>query len=140
VGHHEPPPGLPDPGRQRGISPSANLPQAATVHLDHAVHDVRGCDFVTATQLLCSSGDPEGTLFGTTKPPLRIDLSAPPNGTDVNGHVTALRQLPLRGSCSGSFEAEGTDYDRRTGTLRVVAVSPGFCVVTDSKTYRLTRG
>ncbi|MDG9718048.1 hypothetical protein [Streptomyces sp. DH24] len=132
---------FPTPGVNRTTSPSANLPQAATVHLDHAVRDVQGCDFVTATRLLCSSDDPEGALFGMTKPLLQIDLSAAPNGTsDVSGHVTALRQLPLRSSCSGSFETEGIDYDRRTGTLRVIVVSPGFCVITDSKTYRFTRG
>ena len=131
---------LPTPGVNASTSPSANLPQAATVTLDHAVRDVQGCDFVTATRLLCSSDDPAGTLFGYTKPLLQVDLSAAPTGSaDVTGHVTALRQLPLRSSCSGSFEAEGVDYDRRTGTLRVIVVSPGFCVLTDSKTYRFTR-
>ncbi|KOU69060.1 hypothetical protein ADK57_13565 [Streptomyces sp. MMG1533] len=132
---------FPTPGVNASTSPAANLPQASTVRLDHAVRDVQGCDFLSATQLLCSSDDPAGTLFGITKPLLQIDLSAEPNGTsDVTGHVTALRQLPLRSSCSGTFEAEGIDYDRRTGTLRVIVVSPGFCVLTDSKTYRLTRG
>ncbi|MFD5285500.1 hypothetical protein [Streptomyces rubrogriseus] len=132
---------FPNPGVNPATSPSVNLPQAATVHLDHAVRDVQGCDFLDATTLLCSSDDPEGTLFGITKPLLRIDLSAAPGGTaDVTGHVTALRQLPLRSACSGGFEAEGIDYDRRTGTLRVIVVSPGFCVLTDSKTYRFTRG
>ncbi|MYW19440.1 hypothetical protein GT039_28640, partial [Streptomyces sp. SID2955] len=93
------------------------------------------------TTLLCSSDDPDGSLFGLTKPLLRIDLSAAPNGTaDVSGHVTALRQLPLRSSCSGSFEAEGIDYDRRSGVLRVIVVSPGFCVLTDSKTYKFAQG
>ncbi|AYC43466.1 hypothetical protein ACFYZI_30890 [Streptomyces griseorubiginosus] len=131
---------LPTPGVNASTSPSANLPQAATVTLDHAVRDVQGCDFVTATRLLCSSDDPAGTLFGYTKPLLQVDLSAAPTGSaNVTGHVTALRQLPLRSSCSGSFEAEGIDYDRRTGTLRVIVVSPGFCVLTDSKTYRFTR-
>ncbi|KUM86850.1 MULTISPECIES: hypothetical protein [Streptomyces] len=131
---------FPTPGVNASTSPSANLPQAATVTLDHAVRDVQGCDFVSATQLLCSSDDPAGTLFGYTKPLLQIDLSAAPTGSgNVSGHVTALRQLPLRSSCSGSFEAEGIDYDRRTGTLRVIVVSPGFCVLTDSKTYRFTR-
>ncbi|KKD06875.1 hypothetical protein [Streptomyces sp. WM6386] len=131
---------FPTPGVNTSTSPSANLPQAATVDLDHAVRDVQGCDFVTATQLLCSSDDPAGTLFGITKPLLRIDLSAAPNGTsNVTGHVTALRQLPLRSGCSGTFEAEGIDYDRRSGTLRVIVVSPGFCVLTDSKTYRFTK-
>jgi hypothetical protein len=131
---------FPTPGVNPGTSPSANLPQASTVRLDHAVRDVQGCDFVTATRLLCSSDDPAGTLFGITKPLLQVDLSAEPHGTaDVTGHVTALRQLPLRSSCSGTFETEGVDYDRRTGTLRVIVLSPGFCVLTDSKTYRFTR-
>ncbi|MFI5973343.1 hypothetical protein [Streptomyces sp. NPDC051452] len=132
---------FPTPGVNRATSPSANLPQASTVQLDHAVRDVQGCDFSGPTTLLCSSDDPDGSLFGITKPLLQVDLSAPPNGTaDVSGHVTALRQLPLRSSCSGSFEAEGVDYDRRTGVLRVIVVSPGFCVLTDSKTYKFTRG
>ncbi|MCZ9336531.1 hypothetical protein NGM37_01925, partial [Streptomyces sp. TRM76130] len=121
-------------------SPSANLPQAATVRLDRPVRDVQGCDFVTATRLLCSSDDPEGALFGITRPLLQIDLSAAPAGADLTGRVTALRQLPLRSACSGTFEAEGADYDRRTGTLRVIVLSPGFCLLTDSKTYRFTRG
>ncbi|MFD8303828.1 hypothetical protein ACFV29_15980 [Streptomyces sp. NPDC059690] len=131
---------FPTPGVNAATSPSANLPQVSTVVLDHAVRDVQGCDFVTATRLLCASDDPAGTLFGITKPLLQVDLSAAANGTsDVPGHVTALRQLPLRSSCSGTFEAEGIDYDRRDGTLRVIVVSPGFCVLTDSKTYRFTK-
>ncbi|MER5194047.1 hypothetical protein ACWD3J_11985 [Streptomyces sp. NPDC002755] len=131
---------FPTPGANSATSPSANLPQVSTVRLDHAVRDVQGCDFTGPTTLLCASDDPAGTLFGITKPLLQIDLSAEPNGTsDVTGHVTALRQLPLRSSCSGTFEAEGIDYDRRSGTLRVIVVSPGFCVLTDSKTYRFTR-
>ncbi|MEU6551408.1 hypothetical protein ABZ915_14160 [Streptomyces sp. NPDC046915] len=132
---------FPTPGVNASTSPSANLPQVSTVNLDHAVRDVQGCDFSSPTTLLCSSDDPEGTLFGMTKPLLQVDLSGAPNGTaDVSGHVTALRQLPLRSACSGTFEAEGIDYDRRTGTLRVIVVSPGFCVLTDSKTYKFTRG
>ncbi|MFJ5278696.1 hypothetical protein [Streptomyces parvulus] len=132
---------FPTPGVNPSTSPSANLPQVSTVRLDRPVRDVQGCDFLDATTLLCSSDDPEGTLFGMTKPLLRIDLSAAPSGAaDVTGRVTALRQLPLRSACSGGFETEGIDYDRRTGTLRVIVVSPGFCVLTDSKTYRFTRG
>ncbi|MEV7320766.1 hypothetical protein [Streptomyces sp. NPDC093970] len=131
---------LPTPGANNSTSPSANLPLASVVNLDHAVRDVQGCDFSGPTTLLCSSDDPDGSLFGYTKPLLQIDLSARPGTSDVTGHVTALRQLPLRSSCSGTFEAEGIDYDRRTGTLRVIVMSPGFCVLTDSKTYRFTRG
>ncbi|MFC5218652.1 hypothetical protein [Streptomyces coerulescens] len=130
----------PTPGVNPSTSPSANLPWASSIRLDHAVRDVQGCDFLNATTLLCSSDDPAGTLFGMTKPLLQIDLSAEPGSSDVTGHVTALRQLPLRSSCSGDFETEGIDYDRRTGTLRVIVISPGFCVLTDSKTYKFTRG
>ncbi|WP_031162818.1 hypothetical protein [Streptomyces durhamensis] len=132
---------FPTPGVNPSTSPSANLPQASTVRLDHAVRDVQGCDFSGPATLLCSSDDPDGSLFGVTKPLLQIDLSGAPNGSgDVTGHVTALRQLPLRSSCSGTFEAEGVDYDRRTGILRVIVMSPGFCVLTDSKTYKFSRG
>ncbi|MEU2623364.1 hypothetical protein ABZ642_35565 [Streptomyces sp. NPDC007157] len=131
---------FPTPGANKSTSPSANLPLASVVNLDHAVRDVQGCDFSGATTLLCSSDDPDGSLFGYTKPLLQIDLSAQPGSSDVTGHVTALRQLPLRSSCSGTFEAEGIDYDRRTGTLRVIVMSPGFCILTDSKTYKFTRG
>lgn len=129
----------PTPGVNAGTSPSANLPWTSSIRLDHAVRDIQGCDFLDATTLLCASDDPAGTLFGMTKPLLRIDLSAEPGSSDVTGHVTAVRQLPLRSSCSGEFETEGIDYDRRTGTLRVIVISPGFCVLTDSKTYRFTR-
>ncbi|MEV7029085.1 hypothetical protein AB0N99_02535 [Streptomyces sp. NPDC093272] len=131
---------FPTPGVNKSTSPSANLPLASVVTLDHAVRDVQGCDFSGPTTLLCSSDDPDGSLFGLTKPLLQIDLAARPGTADVTGHVTALRQLPLRSSCSGTFEAEGIDYDRRTGTLRVIVMSPGFCVLTDSKTYKFTRG
>ncbi|GGW41620.1 hypothetical protein GCM10010503_17270 [Streptomyces lucensis JCM 4490] len=132
---------FPTPGVNASTSPSANLPQVSAVGLDHAVRDVQGCDFSGPTTLLCSSDDPDGSLFGITKPLLRIDLSAPPNGSaDVSGHVTALRPLPLRSACPGGFEAEGIDYDRRTGILRVIVISPGFCVLTDSKTYKFSLG
>ncbi|MEV6114567.1 hypothetical protein AB0L59_19120 [Streptomyces sp. NPDC052109] len=132
---------FPTPGVNPSTSPSADLPRVADVNLDHPVRDVQGCDFSGPTTLLCSSDDPDGSLFGMTKPLLQIDLSAPPTGSgDVTGHVTALRQLPLRSSCSGTFEVEGIDYDRRTGTLRVIVMSPGICILTDSKTYKFSRG
>ncbi|SOD90083.1 hypothetical protein [Streptomyces sp. Ag109_G2-15] len=131
---------FPTPGINPSTSPSANLPQASKVNLDHAVRDVQGCDFSGPTTLLCSSDDPDGSLFGMTKPLLQIDLSAAPGSADVSGHVTALRQLPLRSSCSGTFETEGIDYDRRSGVLRVIVMSPGFCILTDSKTYKFSRG
>lgn len=119
--------------------PAANLPYASAIRLDRPVRDVQGCDFVTATQLLCSSDDPDGELFGITKPLLQLDLAAPVGASDVVATVTALGQLPLESGCSGEFEAEGIDHDERDGTLRVVVLSPGVCVAFDSKTWRFQR-
>jgi hypothetical protein len=116
--------------------PAQNLPYASAIRLDHPVRDVQGCDFQTATRLLCSSDDPDGSLFGTTKPLLQVDLAGALNGSDVTGHVTSLGQLPLRSGCSGSFEAEGIDFDERDNTLRVIVMSPSICIVFDSMTYR----
>ncbi|MFF1822574.1 hypothetical protein ACFVWG_35055 [Kribbella sp. NPDC058245] len=120
-------------------NPAQNLPLASRINLDHQVRDVQGCDFVTATRLLCSSDDPAGTLFGTTKPLLQVDLDAPVGSADVTGHVTSLGQLPLKSGCTGNFEVEGIDYFEQDGTLRVIVLSPGICITTDSKTYRFQR-
>jgi hypothetical protein len=117
--------------------PSRNLPYASAIRLDHPVRDVQGCDFASETRLLCSSDDPEGALFGVTKPLLQVDLAGKLNGGDVTGHVTSLGQLPLQSACGGSFEAEGIDFDERDATLRVVVVSPSVCAAFDSKTWRL---
>ncbi|MEU4254288.1 hypothetical protein AB0F15_43545 [Amycolatopsis sp. NPDC026612] len=116
--------------------PAQNVPYAAAIRLDHPVRDVQGCDFQTATRLLCASDDPDGSLFGTTKPLLQVDLAGPLAGSDVTGHVTSLGQLPLRSGCSGSFEVEGLDFDERDNTLRVIVMSPSICILFDSKTYR----
>jgi hypothetical protein len=128
--------GYPTPGLNPSTSPSQNLPNAFNVLLDHQVRDVQGCAFFSAQRLLCSSDDPDGTLFGITKPLLQVDLARTPDGADVVGHVTALRQLPLQSGCSGTFEAEGIDYDPSDGTLRVIVMSPSICIVFDSKTWR----
>jgi hypothetical protein len=129
---------MPMPGVS-ATDPAKNLPYASAIRLNHQVRDIQGCDFVSATQLLCSSDDPAGTLFGTTKPLLQVDLSAPVGSADVTGQVTSLGQLPLQSGCSGEFEVEGIDYYEPDGTLRVVIMSPGACIAFDSKTYRFQR-
>jgi len=131
--------GFATPGLNPAAVPGANLATAFTVHLDHAVRNVQGCTFLDARTLLCASDDAGTDLFGVAKPLLQVDLARPLDGADVTGHVTALRPLPLSSLCSGSFEVEGADYDRATGTLRVIVMSPGFCVVLDSKSWRLRR-
>lgn len=132
--------GFATPGLNPAATPGADLPIAFTVQLDHRVRDVQGCDFYSATVLLCSSDDPDGSLFGITKPLLEVDLAHAPDGTDVTGRVTALQQLPLSSACSGTFEVEGIDYQDSDGTLRVIVMSPGICVLLDSKTWRFQRG
>ncbi|MFE2538058.1 hypothetical protein, partial [Streptomyces sp. NPDC059371] len=94
---------FPTPGVNPATSPSADLPQASTINLDHAVRDVQGCDFVTATRLLCSSDDPAGTLFGMTKPLLQIDLSGGAGGGGPRaGHPPARRGGPPRAAAAGA--------------------------------------
>ncbi|WP_410632693.1 hypothetical protein [Amycolatopsis sp. cmx-4-83] len=117
-------------------NPAQNLPYASAIRLDHPVRDVQGCDFQTATRLLCASDDPDGSLFGTTKPLLQVDLAGALSGSDVVGHVTSLGQLPLRSGCGGNFEVEGIDFDERDNTLRVIVMSPSICILFDSMTYR----
>jgi hypothetical protein len=102
--------------------PAADLPLQARILLDQPVTDIQGCVFTTATRLLCSSDAPD------VKPLLQIDLPAPLAGHDVTGHVSVLGALPLRSPCTGTFEAEGLDYDHRTGILRVEVIQPGLCI------------
>ncbi|MFD8567853.1 hypothetical protein [Streptomyces sp. NPDC059639] len=104
-------------------APGANLPQAGQISLDRPVEDIQGCDFVTGTQLLCASDD-------AAKEVLQVDLARPLDGQPVTGHVSTAFKIPQRSVCSGSFEAEGIDYDSARGTLRVEIVPPSPCLVT----------
>ncbi|MEU6322526.1 hypothetical protein [Streptomyces sp. NPDC047009] len=105
------------------------LPQAPQITLDKPVRDIQGCDFVNETQLLCASDDGSKTLFPEDRPLLQVDLSHKLDGGPVTGHVTSLFGLPQRSVCSGTFEAEGVDYDAARGTLRAEVVQPGVCTV-----------
>jgi hypothetical protein len=44
--------------------------------------------------------------------------------------VVDLGSIPQESSCSGTFEAEGVDFDASTGTLRVEIIQPGACILT----------
>nr|WP_221383335.1 hypothetical protein [Actinoplanes polyasparticus] len=123
-----------------GLNPAASttLPLAFTVQLDRPMRDIQGCDFSSATTLLCASDDPTATLFGISKPLLQIDLAHTPEGADLTGRVTALRQLPLSSGCTGKFEVQGIDH-QQDGTLRAIVMSPSVCVIIDSKTWRLRK-
>lgn len=98
------------------------LAQAGQITLDHPVDDVQGCDFASATRLLCSSDD-------AAKDVLQVDLPHPLDGTPVTGTVSTLFQLPETSVCSGTYEAEGIDYDAAARILRVEIVPPSVCEV-----------
>lgn len=107
-----------------------SLALSGYIQLDHSVTDVQGCDFVTATKLICASDDGSGASYATAKPLLEVDLAHPLGGGDVAGHVVDLGPIPQANSiCSGSFEAEGVDYDPASGILRVEIIQPSICEV-----------
>jgi hypothetical protein len=107
-----------------------SLALSGYIQLDHAVNDVQGCDFVDATKLICASDDSSKSLFPDQKPLLEVDLPHALDGGDITGHVTDLGPIPQANSiCSGTFEAEGVDYDVNTGILRVEIIQPGICEV-----------
>jgi hypothetical protein len=100
------------------------------IQLDHQVNDIQGCDFTSATNLICASDDDSESLFSNEKPLLDIQLANALNGSNVVGHVVDLGSIPQANSiCSGTFEAEGVDYDTATGVLRVEIIQPSVCEV-----------
>src|ERR1700691_414130 len=76
------------------------------IHLSTPVNDIQGCDFVTATQLICASDDNSDAIFAIPFPLLEITLAAPLNGSTVTGAVTDLGSIPQSSICSGTFEPE----------------------------------
>jgi hypothetical protein len=110
-------------------SDGGTLPLSGYIDLSTPVNDIQGCDFVTATELICASDDATGTIFSNPMPLLEITLPAPLNGSTVTGTVTDLGSIPEQSDCSGTFEPEGVDYDVATGILRVEIIQPGVCQI-----------
>lgn len=106
-----------------------DLKESWQITLDKKVRDIQGCDFVTDTRLLCASNDATGTLFPEIRPLLQVDLPHPLDGQPVTGSVKSVFALPQRSVCTGTFEAEGVDYDVNSGTLRAEMIPPGVCAV-----------
>ncbi|MGH3171097.1 MAG: hypothetical protein ACRDN0_35180 [Trebonia sp.] len=52
------------------------LPLSGSIDLSTPVNDIQGCDFVTATQLICASDDDSETLFANPFPLLEVTLAA----------------------------------------------------------------
>jgi hypothetical protein len=99
------------------------------INLSMPVSDIQGCDFVTATELICASDDSSDSIFANPFPLLEVTLAAPLNGGTVTGTVTDLGSIPQSSICSGTFEPEGVDYDPAAGVLRVEITQPGVCEV-----------
>ena len=110
-------------------SHGGSLRLAGYVMLDHKVNDIQGCDFVTQVRLICASDDDSRTLFPNEKPLLEVDLLRSLHGASVKGHVVDLGSIPQKSSCSGTFEAEGVDFDASSGILRVEIIQPGSCIL-----------
>jgi hypothetical protein len=106
-----------------------SLRLAGYIRLDHKVNDIQSCDFVTPVRLICASDDDARKLFPDEKPLLEVELPRPLHGHSVLAHVVDLGPIPQRSSCSGTFEAEGVDFDASTGTLRVEVIQPGACIL-----------
>ena len=106
-----------------------SLQLAGYIRLDHKLNDIQGCAFVTPVMVICASDDDSRTLFANEKPLVEVDLSKSLHGIDVKGHVVDLGSIPQRSSCSGTFEAEGVDFDSSTHILRVEIIQPGSCIL-----------
>ncbi len=115
---------------RRTAADGGTLRLAGYIQLDHQVNDIQGCDFVTPIRLICASDDSTRSLFANEKPLLEIELPKALTGHDVGGHVVDLGSIPQQSRCSGTFEAEGVDFDRSSGVLRVEMIQPGACALT----------
>jgi hypothetical protein len=113
------------------------LPPAGEIDLSTPVSDIQGCDFVTATDLICASDDSSESIFANVDPLIEVTLPSALNGSTVTGTVTDLGSIPQNSICSGTFEPEGVDYDTASGTLRVEITQPSYCeVATTVYTYQ----
>jgi hypothetical protein len=120
----------PTPLLNRKTSPGGGaLRLAGYIKLDHKVNDIQGCDFVTPQRLICASDDDSDTLFPNQKPLLEVTLPESLHGANEKAHVVDLGSIPQKSTCSGTFEAEGVDFDTSTRTLRVEIIQPGSCIL-----------
>lgn len=120
---------FPTPILNRTVPAGRPLPLAGTVALREPAGYLQGCAFQSATRLVCSA--PSQIL--------QIDLDRPlgPPAPD-SATVTVLGPAPAAGSCSGRYETEGVDVDRRLGLLRIAVAPPGLCnLLTQVYEYRL---
>jgi hypothetical protein len=121
---------FPTPLLNHKTSPDGgSLRLAGYIELNHKVNDIQGCDFVAPARLICASDDDSKTLFPNEKPLLQVTLPRALHGRSVKAAVVDLGSIPQLSTCTGTFEAEGVDFDVSTGTLRVEVIQPGSCIL-----------
>ncbi|TWP51891.1 hypothetical protein FKR81_13670 [Lentzea tibetensis] len=103
------------------------LPLVGRIKLDRPVRSVQGCDFINAVRILCGTSDNFNDLFPTSMSFLQLDLAGPVRGGDNRARIQRLGQVPMDGTCTGSFVTEGVDYDVATGLLRMSVNLPTPC-------------
>jgi hypothetical protein len=105
-------------------TPGAGLPLAAMVKLDRPIRNVQGAVLIDDRTIVCSTDDLTPAQCGWPVPQqlMQIELDAPLDGSDRQGRVTCLGQLPGGPPGLGQAEVEGCGYDAQTGDLRVVVV------------------
>ncbi|MBO0729460.1 MAG: hypothetical protein J2P57_09390 [Acidimicrobiaceae bacterium] len=102
----------------------AKLPLAAVVRLNRCVRNVQGAAFIGDRTIVCSTDDlsPAQCEWPVPQQLLQIQLDAPLDGSDRQGIVTCMGQLPGGPPGVGHSEVEGCDYDHQTGDLRVLVI------------------
>lgn len=112
------------------------LQLAGTITLGTPMTDVQGCDFVDSSRLICSSDDATKELFDLR---LSNPLGTGADPAATTASVTSMGALPRISTCTGTFEAEGLDYDPVSRFVRVEVIPPAPCFLsTDLYVYRLT--
>ncbi len=104
----------------------ATVDPVAEIHLSEPLAKIQGCDFETATRLVCTSDDD-----ATGNSVYAVDLSAPVGGGDLTGTVTRIGAVPQENAvpglawlCGTAGEVEGIDV--ASGALRLLVVDPCF--------------
>ncbi|MCW2526217.1 MAG: hypothetical protein JWM76_1077 [Pseudonocardiales bacterium] len=114
---------------------SHTVPLQSTINLSHALRNVQGCDFSSATAMVCSTNDPDQGLFPVSRQLISIRLERVIDGRPVAGEVSLMGRVPRPTSCAGDGETEGLDV---TGdTLRLAVVEPAPCR-TSTRLYTYT--
>lgn len=112
---------LPNPA---GEASGTEISTVGTISLTPVLTDVQGCDFVSSTQLVCTTDDDDNHVVA-------VNLSEALHPGE-NAATTSNLFVPRKVSSCGTtgFESEGIDYNANTGLLTMEITSPGLCKLT----------